>query len=103
MVEGMLRHVSRDQESSADSTWDPTVAVTKYFVLEQMSAMLGIWQHLLGGSWYYDDEPFGRWMPDLQGFIPAAGTQGTLEVDLGIWATAIPQTSSSASHSTLAE
>jgi hypothetical protein len=45
---------------SANSTWDPTVAVTKYLVLEQMSAMLGIAQHLLGGSWYYDDEPFGR-------------------------------------------
>jgi alkylation response protein AidB-like acyl-CoA dehydrogenase len=89
MVDRMLRHVSRDQENCADSTWDPTVAVTKYFVLEQMSAMLGIAQQFLGGSWYYDDEPFGRWMRDLQGFIPAAGTQGILEVDLGIWATAM--------------
>jgi alkylation response protein AidB-like acyl-CoA dehydrogenase len=88
MVDRMLRHVSRDQEHAAGSTWDPTVAVTKYFVLEQMSSMLGIAQRLLGGSWYYDDEPFGRWMRDLQGFIPAAGTQGTLEVDLGIWAAA---------------
>ena len=89
MVDRRLRQVSRDQESSADTTWDPTVAVTKYVVLEQMSAMLGIAQHLLGGSWYFDDEPFGRWMRDLQGFIPAAGTQATLEVDLGIWGTAM--------------
>jgi alkylation response protein AidB-like acyl-CoA dehydrogenase len=89
MVDRMLRRVSRDQESCADSTWDPTVAVTKHFVLEQMSAMLGIAQQLLGGSWYYDDEPFGRWMRDLQGFVPAAGIQGILEVDLGIWATAM--------------
>jgi alkylation response protein AidB-like acyl-CoA dehydrogenase len=87
MVDRMLRHVSPDQASSADPTWNPTVAVTKYVVLEQTSAMLGIAQHLLGGTWYYDDEPFGRWMRDLQGFIPAAGTQATLEVDLGIWAT----------------
>jgi alkylation response protein AidB-like acyl-CoA dehydrogenase len=70
------------------ATWDPTVAATKYFVLEQMSAMLAIAQRLLGGTWYYDDEPFGRWMRDLQGFLPAAGTQATLEVDLGIWGAA---------------
>ena len=89
MVDRMLCQVSRDQEGFADTTWDPTVAVTKYVVLEQMSAVLGIAQRLLGGSWYYDDEPFGRWMRDLQGFIPAAGTQGTLEVDLGIWPTAM--------------
>jgi hypothetical protein len=44
--------------------------------------------NLLGGTWYYDDEPFGQWMRDLQGFIPAAGTQATLEVDLGTWAAA---------------
>ena len=89
VVDRMLELVSRDQESPADMTWNPAVAVTKYFVLEQMSAMLAIAQRLLGGSWYYDDEPFGRWMRDLQGFIPAAGTQGILEVDLGIWATAM--------------
>jgi hypothetical protein len=39
---------------------------------------------LARGTWYYDDEPFGRRMRDLQGFIPAAGTQATLEVDPGI-------------------
>jgi alkylation response protein AidB-like acyl-CoA dehydrogenase len=94
MVERMLRQVPPDQAGAADTTWHPTVAVTKYFVLEQTSAMLGIAQRLLGGTWYYDEEPFGRWMRDLQGFIPAAGTQATLEVDLGIWAaaTALPAT-----------
>jgi alkylation response protein AidB-like acyl-CoA dehydrogenase len=88
MVDRMLRRLPPDQAGPAGATWDPTVAATKYFVLEQMSAMLAIAQRLLGGTWYYDDEPFGRWMRDLQGFLPAAGTQATLEVDLGIWGAA---------------
>lgn len=85
MVDRMLGVLRREPASAADAVWDPTVAVTKYFALEQMSAMLLLAQRLLGGCWYYDDEPFGRWMRDLQGLIPAAGTQGILEVDLGIW------------------
>jgi hypothetical protein len=62
MVDRMLRRLPPDQASPAGATWDPTVAATKYFVLEQMSAMLTIAQRLLGGTWYHDDEPFGRWI-----------------------------------------
>jgi alkylation response protein AidB-like acyl-CoA dehydrogenase len=50
--------------------------------------MLGIAQRLLGGTWYHDEEPLGRWMRDLQGLLPLAGTQAILEVDLGIAAAA---------------
>jgi acyl-CoA dehydrogenase len=87
MVDRMLHLLGRQPVSAADAVWDPTVAVTKYFAIEQMSAMLAIAQRLLGGCWYFDEEPFGRWMRDLQGLIAAAGTQGILEVDLGIWGT----------------
>jgi alkylation response protein AidB-like acyl-CoA dehydrogenase len=87
MVDRMLRRLPPDQAGPAGATWDPTVAATKYFVLEQMSAMLTIAQRLLGGTWYYDDEPFGRWIGTRASSRPR-GPQATLEVDLGIWGAA---------------
>jgi acyl-CoA dehydrogenase len=77
-----------DRPVDATSTWDAVVAAAKYSVLDHVATMLGIAQRLLGGTWYHDEEPLGRWMRDLQGLLPLAGTQAILEVDLGIAAAA---------------
>jgi alkylation response protein AidB-like acyl-CoA dehydrogenase len=87
LVEQMLRRLGdRDERSAADRAWDPAVAATKYAVLEQARAFLYDAQNILGGRWYYTKWPFGRWMRDLMGMIPAAGTQAILEVDIGMLA-----------------
>ena len=70
------------------ATWDQTVAAAKYIVLNQATTMIGIAQRLLGGTWYHDGEPFGRWMRNVHGLVPLAGTPPVLEVDLEIAATA---------------
>jgi alkylation response protein AidB-like acyl-CoA dehydrogenase len=90
MVERMLAHVDQAEQTQsderADATWDPIVATTKYFVVEQALTVIQLAQHVLGGRWYFDRWPYGRWFRDLQGFVAAAGTQGIVEVDLGILA-----------------
>jgi alkylation response protein AidB-like acyl-CoA dehydrogenase len=89
MVERMLAALAHDEAaraSVADEAWHPLVAATKYFVVEEATTFVRLAQHLLGGRWYYAQWPFGRWMRDVLGFIAAAGTQGILEVDLGVLA-----------------
>jgi alkylation response protein AidB-like acyl-CoA dehydrogenase len=70
----------------ASLAWNPSVAATKYMVVEAMDDFIRDAQRLLGGRWYFDRWPYGRWMRDLLGLIPAAGTQAILEVDLGVLA-----------------
>lgn len=86
MLEVLEQDEIRGYASEADAAWHPLVATTKYFVVEQSQHVIGLAQRVLGGRWYFDQWPFGRWMRDLQGFAPAAGTQGILEVDLGVMA-----------------
>lgn len=92
VVDRMLRPAPGGQDGLASQTWDPTVAAAKYAVVEQMGTVLRTAQHLLGGAWYLDESPFGRWMRDVQGIIPLAGSPGVLEVDLGLWASATART-----------
>jgi alkylation response protein AidB-like acyl-CoA dehydrogenase len=87
LVERMLHRLGdSDERSAADRAWDPAVAATKYAVMEQARAFLHDAQNILGGRWYYAKWPFGRWMRDILGMIPAAGTQAILEVDIGMLA-----------------
>lgn len=80
----LLDQLDRQQLNPADAAWHPLSASAKYFVVEQARRVIEDAQTVLGGAWYFDGAPFGRWMRDLLGFIPAAGTQGILEVDLGL-------------------
>jgi acyl-CoA dehydrogenase len=82
VVDRLLAYL--DRPVAAAPTWDAVVAAAKYSVLDHVATMLGSAQRLLGGTWYHEEEPLGRWMHDLQGLLPLAGAQAILEVDLGI-------------------
>jgi alkylation response protein AidB-like acyl-CoA dehydrogenase len=82
VVDRLLAYL--DRPVAAAPTWDAVVAAAKYSVLDHVATMLGSAQRLLGGTWYHEEEPLGRWMRDPWGLLPLAGTQAILEVDLGI-------------------
>jgi alkylation response protein AidB-like acyl-CoA dehydrogenase len=85
VVESALARIGREEH---DPLWDPQLAVTKYYVIGQALEVTRTLQDILGGAGVFEDCPYERPVRDLLCLNPIAGTQATLEVDLGILAAA---------------
>lgn len=78
--------VERADES--DPVWDAVITTAKYFAIQQLEAAVRGLSYVLGGAAYDRALPYERGLRDLHAFLHLAGTQATLEVDLGVKAIA---------------
>lgn len=74
----------RAERGMCDPVWDPAITVSKYFVVEQAASVAHSLAYVLGGAAYDRANPYERAVRDIQALIHIAGTQATLETDLGI-------------------
>jgi alkylation response protein AidB-like acyl-CoA dehydrogenase len=74
--------------SGVDRVWDVAITTSKYYVVQQAEAVTRGLAHVLGGAAYDRGQPYERGLRDLHAFLHLAGTQATLEVDLGVKAIA---------------
>jgi acyl-CoA dehydrogenase len=61
-----------------------TSSIAKYFVSEKIQEVARTAQYLLGGEGYASTADFERYTRDFAAFIAGAGTQYTLEVNVGV-------------------
>lgn len=87
--------LDRVAEEAYDPVWDVSVSASKYFATQQCELAMRELVHVLGGVAYERTEPYERALRDIQALIHLAGTQATLEVDLGIKAIAVVEQRSS--------
>lgn len=71
-----------------DELWDVTITTSKYYVVQQAEAVVRGLCYVLGGAAYDREQPYERALRDLHALLHLAGTQATLEVDLGVKAIA---------------
>lgn len=71
-----------------DPVWDVAITTSKYYVVQQAEAVVRGLCYVLGGAAYDREQPYERALRDLHAFLHLAGTQATLEVDLGVKAIA---------------
>ncbi len=74
--------------ADSDPVWDEAITTAKYFAIQQLEATVRGLSYVLGGAAYDRDQPYERGLRDLHAFLHLAGTQATLEVDLGVKAIA---------------
>lgn len=74
--------------AGVDPVWDVAITTSKYYVVQQAEAVTRGLAHVLGGAAYDRSQPYERGLRDLHAFLHLAGTQATLEVDLGVKAIA---------------
>lgn len=75
-------------DGEVDRVWDVAITTSKYYVVQQAEAVTRGLAHVLGGAAYDRGQPYERGLRDLHAFLHLAGTQATLEVDLGVKAIA---------------
>src|SRR5262249_29517255 len=73
----------RITDGEHDPLFDPVVSAAKYHVTEKALELAMRTLRLLGGSAYLKELPYERCLRDFCGLISGAGTQETLEVNLG--------------------
>jgi alkylation response protein AidB-like acyl-CoA dehydrogenase len=78
----IYRALERQAGSAFNPIWDPIVSAAKYTVTEQAN-QLALNAFRLTGGGGYADSMIGRFQRDVAGFIAAAGTQDSLEVNMG--------------------
>lgn len=69
---------------SRHPVWDIGTTSAKYYTVQQAIALCATAQSIVGGDAVFVGRPFERRMRDFACFAPLAGTQASLEVDLGI-------------------
>jgi Acyl-CoA dehydrogenases len=82
----LYRSLHRLQSDHFDPHWDPILAATKYWIVDQANQLMLNVYRLAGGKGYVHDQHYGRFQRDFAGLIPTVGAQDVLEVDLGVWA-----------------
>ena len=81
----LYRSLHRLQSEHFDPHWDPILAATKYWIVDQANQLMLNVYRLAGGKGYIHDQHYGRFQRDFAGLIPTVGAQDVLEVDLGVW------------------
>ena len=82
----LYRSLHRVHRNDFDPHWDPILAATKYWIVDQANQLMLNVYRLAGGKGYIHDQHYGRFQRDFAGLIPTVGAQDVLEVDLGVWA-----------------
>ena len=82
----LYRSLHRVHGNDFDPHWDPILAATKYWIVDQANQLMLNVYRLAGGKGYIHDQHYGRFQRDFAGLIPTVGAQDVLEVDLGVWA-----------------
>ena len=69
-----------------DPYWDRKIAMSKYYVVQQALEVCRTAQSVVGGTAVFSGSIYERCMRDFHCLMVMAGTQATLEVDLGVMA-----------------
>ena len=77
------RALSRASAGLADAFFDPVASAAKHTVTELAIRTALDAMRLAGGEGYISDNHYERWHRDFTGLIAGAGTQDTLEMNLG--------------------
>jgi alkylation response protein AidB-like acyl-CoA dehydrogenase len=85
VVSHMLERIDREEH---EKTWDAPLAVSKCHVIGEALKLCRTIQDITGGAAVFEHCAYERHVRDLMCLNPIAGTVATLEVDLGILATA---------------
>jgi alkylation response protein AidB-like acyl-CoA dehydrogenase len=77
-----------ERAEGCDPVWDVAISTSKYYAVQQADAVVRGLAAVLGGAAYDREQPYERALRDLHACLHLAGTQATLEVDLGVKAIA---------------
>ncbi|MEZ4361117.1 MAG: acyl-CoA dehydrogenase [Kofleriaceae bacterium] len=77
-----------ERAEGCDPVWDVAITTSKYYAVQQAEAVVRGLAAVLGGAAYDREQPYERGLRDVHACLHLAGTQATLEVDLGIKAIA---------------
>ncbi len=92
----LYRALSWMDTGRAEPVFDPVIAAAKYHAVDRIRFVLERALNVLGGFGFYGTPHPGRYLRDFVGLVLAAGTQDTLEVNLG--ASVVARTRQSGTH-----